>query len=84
LTLSVPPKDAKVADDLAYASMFWIMHMCSVDDDALPLVEQLKVFLTTHLLHWFEVMSILGKAMETIPLLGSLHHWTAVSPFFQL
>lgn len=79
LTLSAAPMGEKVPGDIAYACAFWITHMCSNNDDVLLFVGDLEVFLTKHLLHWFEAMSILGKSKETIPLLGNLHRWTTVS-----
>ena len=84
LTLSAAPEDKKVPSDIAYACMFWITHICSTSNDDLSLVGDLELFLKTHLLHWFEVMSILGKSRETVVLLGNLHRWITVSLFLGL
>jgi hypothetical protein len=84
LTLLVPPKDEKVPDDIAYACMFWIDHMCSIDDYDLSLVRNLEAFLNRHFLHWFEVMSISGKSRDTILLLARLRRCITVSLFHQL
>ncbi|KIM77597.1 hypothetical protein PILCRDRAFT_614766 [Piloderma croceum F 1598] len=79
LTLSASPNGEKVPDDIAYACAFWITHMCTIDEDVLSLFEDLESFMTKHLLHWFEAMSILGKSRVTIPLLGNLHCWTSAN-----
>jgi hypothetical protein len=83
MTLSADPNGEKVPDDIAYACMFWIDHLCCVGDDYLPLSGDLEAFLNKHLLHWFEVMSILGKSRDTIPLLGKLRRCVTVSLFGQ-
>jgi NACHT domain len=79
LRLSVALKGEKVPDDIAYACVFWINHTCFINEDAPLLVVYLETFLTKHLLHWFEVMSILGRSRETITLLDSFHVWMTVS-----
>ena len=77
LTLSVPLKDEKVPDDIAYACIFWITHTCFIDDNSL--VGHVETFLNTHLLHWFEAISIIGRSRDTIKLLDNLKHWMIVS-----
>jgi hypothetical protein len=79
LTLSVASKREKIPDDVAYACIFWVNHMCLIKDDALSVVGHLKTFLTEHLLHWLEVMSIMGRSRDTIVLLSQLFHWIIVS-----
>ena len=80
LTLSTTPKNV-IDDDVAYACMFWIHHICSINEnEGVPSVlTRLEIFLKRHLLHWFEAMSILGKSKDTIVLLDDLHVWTWVS-----
>jgi len=82
LTLSGDLESNNIPDDVVYGCTFWITHLCSANDDALSIVEHLEAFLKRHLLHWFEVMSILRKSRDTVPLLGELHRWTMVSVFF--
>jgi hypothetical protein len=77
LTLSVPLKDEKVPDDIAYACIFWITHTCFINNDSL--VGHIETFLKTHLLHWFEAMSIIGRSRDTIKLLDNLKLWMTVS-----
>jgi hypothetical protein len=63
---------------IAYASAFWIDHVCLVSDDVSVLVEKVGQFLNQHLLHWFEAMSIILRTNETIGLLEKLHEWLKV------
>jgi hypothetical protein len=79
LTLSADLNGEKVPDDIAYSCLFWIDHLCSIGDDCLPLSGDLAAFLNKHLLHWFEVMSILGKSKDTVRLLGKLRRCVIVS-----
>jgi hypothetical protein len=82
LTLSTLPEEMDIPGDIAYACSVWITHMCLINDDVLLLAGKLETFLKTHLLHWFEVMIIMGKLKEAVRiLLGNLHHWTIVSLF---
>jgi hypothetical protein len=84
LTLSVFPKGDIIPDDVAYACMFWVNHICSIDlnEDLPSIVMHLDRFLKMHLLHWFEAMSILGKSRDPITLLDRLYVWISVSHFF--
>jgi NACHT domain len=77
LTLSAPLKDEKVPDEVTYACIFWINHTCFIDDDSLA--GHVETFLNTHLLHWFEAMSIIGRSRDTIKLLDNLKRWMMVS-----
>jgi hypothetical protein len=79
LTLSVDLDGETVPDDIAYACLFWIDHLCSIGDDYLPLSGDLEAFLNKHFLHWLEVMCILRKSKDTIRLLGKLRRCIMVS-----
>ena len=45
---------------LQYASRYWAMHVVDSEPDA-ELLELLEAFCKEHLLHWFEVLSLLGE-----------------------
>lgn len=80
LTLSIPwagKQIERIPDDVSYACIFWIHHVCLVNNDSL--VGPLEALLTAHLLHWFEAMSILGRSRDTIILLDRLKGWILVS-----
>lgn len=71
--------DAIIPEDVAYACIFWIDHICATGDTPEPgLIEHIDAFLCRHLLHWFEVMSILKRSRDTIRLLGGLLSWAKV------
>jgi len=68
-------------EDVKYACLYWIDHVVSIKDDR-AMVEQMVIkFLSLHLLHWFEAMSILGQPRETVRLLDSLSNWFRVCLF---
>ena len=50
----------RISSELQYASLYWATHLCSAekDDDLFALFEK---FSFTHLLHWLEVLSLIGR-----------------------
>lgn len=78
ITLSTNLLDETLPEHVIYASIHWIDHVCYGWDDTSMLMEHLSEFLCTHLLHWFEAMSILRKSRDTIQLLGRLLQWAKV------
>jgi hypothetical protein len=50
---------------LAYACIYWASHMAAGLDDDVGLNDEVnelvEVFATQHLLHWLEVLSIIGR-----------------------
>jgi hypothetical protein len=57
-----------IPGDLEYACCFWAEHLCRsvINEELYALV---RTFISQHLLHWFEVMSLLGKHNDTPALL---------------
>ena len=78
LTLFVEMEDEIPDEDVAYACLFWVDHVCDVNEDVLSIMQQLDTFFRRHLLHWFEVMSIMRKSRHTIRLLRDLSAWIMV------
>ncbi|KIM85744.1 hypothetical protein PILCRDRAFT_65733 [Piloderma croceum F 1598] len=70
-----PSANESFPEDISYACMFWIEHICAIKDSVESTFELLKSFLTRHLLHWFEAMSILRRSRDTIASLRSLLIW---------
>ncbi|CAI0653380.1 unnamed protein product [Colletotrichum noveboracense] len=50
--------DRYVAPDLQYACLYWVYHLQQCGK---PLGDEVYVFLKMHLLHWLEVLALLGK-----------------------
>lgn len=73
------PSNERLPEDISYACIFWIDHICTIKDNVESIIEHLKSFLYRHLLHWFEAMSILKKSRDTIASLRSLVGWMTVS-----
>jgi hypothetical protein len=84
MTLTVALAAEVLPEDISYSCVFWIDHICAIEEDIMPIIDRLRCFLFIHLLHWFEAMSIIGKSRDTILRLDHLLHWISVSysPFF--
>lgn len=66
---------------LQYACCQWISHLDLLPPDidkTSPVVLKIQEFLFSHLLHWFEVMSILGHVRVILPSLERLAAWFKV------
>ena len=68
-------EDDTIPKDVAYACVFWVDHICMVEDDFLSIELLLETFLDQHILHWFEAMSLLQRFGLAIILLGRLSDW---------
>jgi hypothetical protein len=79
MTLSVDLEDETLDEDVEYACVFWIEHICAIKDNIMSVIFDLHVFLNRHLLHWLEAMSILRKSRDAIGLLDKLLIWMTVS-----
>jgi hypothetical protein len=68
-------EDETTPKDVVYACVFWIDHVCMVEDDLSSIDQLLKTFIDQHILHWFEAMSLLRRFSLAITLLGQLFDW---------
>lgn len=75
LSLSTDPWTATLSDDVVYASMYWIDHICAVEQDTPSIVAAMDSFLQQHLMHWLEAMSVMRRFRETIAQLDTLSLW---------
>jgi NACHT domain len=78
LTLSVDQAQETLPEDVKYACVFWIEHICTIQDGIPSVMAYLDVFVNEHLLHWIEAMSILKKSRNAIGLLDDLLAWMKV------
>jgi hypothetical protein len=78
LSLSSTKTHCSLPEDLVYACVFWVEHICVITEENTAIVDHLDAFLHRHLLHWLEAMSILGRSRETIALLNNLLDWVKV------
>lgn len=81
IKLSPDLVDVEIPEDIAYACLFWVDHICSIvnEDSLKSILEHLRTLLYQHLLHWIEVMSLLKRPRDTITHLKTLHSWILVS-----
>jgi hypothetical protein len=70
--------DEFVPEQLRYACGFWNRHMGYVADDDDEAYDEANGFLTTHLLHWIEVMSLLNDTNNVLMTLKDLKPWFQV------
>ncbi|KZP02070.1 WD40 repeat-like protein [Athelia psychrophila] len=70
-----------LSEALAYACQSWVDHLCTDGTFGSRAMEKLVVFLRTHLLHWFEAMSILKKSEEIAPMLQRVATWLEENTF---
>jgi hypothetical protein len=84
MTLSTREVNADISEDISYACLFWIDHVVVITGDVPSLENSLNTFLHKHLLHWFELMSILNKSRETIVCLNRLLLWATVSSTYPI
>ena len=60
--------------------MFWVDHLCKVDDQSLDLMKELSddgtifVFLKEHFLHWLEGLSLIHKLSDGVGSIRKLLH----------
>lgn len=79
LTFSSDQLKSSLSEDVSYSCLYWIDHVCAVRASAKEVWNRVENFLTLHLLHWFEAMSILKRSTDTIKLLQDLEAWIQVS-----
>jgi hypothetical protein len=78
LALSMMPVKNTLPAATSYASVHWIDHVCMIADAPDTLANTLERFMSKHLLHWVEVMSILKQSRKTIALVDHLLRWLQV------
>jgi hypothetical protein len=67
---SLPP-------ELQYACRYWVEHL-ERSQQSIADGDASHVFLQTHLLHWLEVMGLIGETSQCVRLLARLHTLVAV------
>ena len=66
---------------LAHASYFWAIYLQNDPDEVLKkeIMVQMEDFLMNHLLHWLEIMSLMGDVNHAARLLLLAENWCRVS-----
>ncbi|KAG6979752.1 Vegetative incompatibility protein HET-E-1 [Fusarium oxysporum f. sp. conglutinans] len=66
--------EERISPELQYACMYWVYHQ--IEGDSNPTEsDEVHDFLTAHLLHWLEALSLLGRASECLNSLKSMADW---------
>jgi hypothetical protein len=80
-TLRSEVKEERVArslpPELQYACRYWVEHV-ERSQQSIADGDAVHVFLQTHLLHWLEVMSLIGETSQCVRLLARLQALVAV------
>ncbi|PKY04101.1 NACHT and WD40 domain protein [Aspergillus campestris IBT 28561] len=58
--------------ELQYSCRYWVYHLTQSEDLSSE-VEEIRMFLQKHFLHWLEAMSLLGLMSDVVGMLDSLH-----------
>jgi hypothetical protein len=69
--------EERIPPQLQYACLNWAYHHMEGDPD-LNDSDEVRNFLTIHLLHWMEALSLLGRTKECLDMLRSLAKWLEV------
>ncbi|OCH90177.1 WD40 repeat-like protein [Obba rivulosa] len=65
-----------VPGDVMYACRFWTSHLVTIRNPTESLVSTVTDFMMLHLLHWLEVMSLLGRARDVSTMLRTILEWS--------
>ncbi|KZP21263.1 hypothetical protein FIBSPDRAFT_931700 [Athelia psychrophila] len=76
LTLLRPVQNESLSESVAYASKFWIEHVCLITDTSEDLADVVYQFMHEHLLHWIEALAIMKAYDVVMRLLPRLLKWT--------
>ena len=71
LAVREPFADCSLSESLSYACIYWIEHILAAKAELH--LQRIYTFLSKHLLHWMETMSILGMSRRTMKELKRLH-----------
>ncbi|KAJ5622611.1 hypothetical protein N7528_005843 [Penicillium herquei] len=63
-----------IPPELEYACLYWVYHQTSLKHEADD-YQQVDDLLKAHLLHWFEVMSLIGRSEDILNRLRDLASW---------
>lgn len=58
--------------ELQYSCHYWIHHLKQSQASSSK-IEDMRLFLQKHFLHWVEAMSLLGLVLEVVGMLDTLH-----------
>jgi hypothetical protein len=81
--MDIPDLSARIAravpDELRQACLFWPIHLMASSYVSEPVSVTLLEFCTCHLLHWLEVLSLLGELFSARKHLPGVVAWSQVS-----
>lgn len=78
MSLTARQTTEELPEELPYACQSWGDHICNNGMFESTTMKALTVFLRTHLLQWFEAMSLLKKSAEIVVILQRVATWLEV------
>ncbi|KAF7976608.1 hypothetical protein HWV62_6110 [Athelia sp. TMB] len=76
LVLPQPVQNESLGEATAYASRFWVEHVCSTTGASSDFSDIIDQFLRKHLLHWMEALSIIKAYDLVVGSISKLLDWT--------
>jgi hypothetical protein len=70
--------DTKVSHELRYACLHWVEHVTSSKSAASEILDQLKPLCEEHIVHWIELLSLLGRLSPSAEMLLQAMEWVKV------
>ena len=77
---NVPDPDPDLLGPIRYSCLFWVDHLCKVDDQSLDHTKEMSddgaifAFLREHFLHWLESLSLIHKLSDGVLSIRILLH----------
>jgi len=71
-------KKVHIGDSLEYACQFWTQHLLGIPRGSPHVEEVQKVidkFFTVHLLHWIEVLALIGNLGAGVHAMNDIEQW---------
>jgi hypothetical protein len=71
--------DSHAPTELRYACRHWTTHLGHASQVTKTLVEELNEFCSNHILHWIEMLSLIGRLADGLSALPTASKWCEVS-----
>jgi len=80
-------KKAYIGDSLEYACQFWTQHLLGIPSSSSHVEEVQKgidKFFTVHLLHWIEVLAVVGNLGSGVYAMNNIEQWCSLVSSIQI
>ena len=80
-------KKAHIGDALEYACRFWTKHLLEIPSSsphAKEVQKEIDKFFTVHLLHWVEVLALIGNLGAGVYAMNDIEQWCSLVSGMQI